>query len=72
MPIRDAQVFRFEKGKCAEVAILLEREGGILITCDAYQNWTKTTYAACSPLGRVVRSIATNPLRYNLTFRRAK
>lgn len=52
-PVDGAQVFRFEKGKVAEVAILLEREGGVLITCDSYQNWTKATYAACSLLGRV-------------------
>lgn len=51
-PIEDGLVFRFEKGKAVEVAILLERSGGILITCDCYQHWT--TFDGCSAIGKVV------------------
>ncbi len=51
-PLEGAQVFAFERGRQPEVAILLEREGGILLTCDSYQNWT--TFDGCSLLGRVM------------------
>jgi hypothetical protein len=51
-PIEGAQVFAFEKGKRPEVALLLEREGGILVTCDCYQNWT--TFEGCSLLGKLM------------------
>lgn len=51
-PIAGAKVFAFEKGKEPEVAILLERDGGILITCDCYQNWT--TFDDCSFLGSLL------------------
>jgi len=42
-------VFAFAKGRKPEVAIVLERSGGILITCDSFQNWT--TLAGWSFLG---------------------
>ena len=45
-PIDDADVFLFEGGKFPEAAIILKREGGVLMTADAYQNWTTT--AGCS------------------------
>ncbi len=45
-PIEDADVFLFENGKMSEAAIILKREGGVLMTADAYQNWTST--AGCS------------------------
>lgn len=51
-PLEKAHVFTFEKGKRAETAILLEREGGILIPCDSYQNWT--TFEGCSFLGGIM------------------
>ncbi|HEX4517841.1 MAG TPA: hypothetical protein VH054_30080, partial [Polyangiaceae bacterium] len=41
-PLDDADVFLFEKGTFPEAAIILEREGGVLMTADAYQNWTTT------------------------------
>lgn len=51
-PIADAKVFAFEKGERPEVALLLERDGGTLVTCDCYQNWT--TFAGCSLLGKLM------------------
>jgi hypothetical protein len=39
-PLRDAQIFSFASARFPEAALLLEREGGILVTCDAVQNWT--------------------------------
>jgi photosystem II stability/assembly factor-like uncharacterized protein len=42
-------------------AVLLPREGGILITCDAVQNWTHVdTVAADGALPRDARSGARN------------
>jgi len=41
-PIDDADIFLFENGKRPEAAIILRREGGILMTADAYQNWAST------------------------------
>src|SRR5438093_1258437 len=35
-PLQNAHVFNFEKGKEAETAIVLERNDGILISCDSY------------------------------------
>lgn len=51
-PVEGAQVFVFEKGKEGEVAILLERDGGILVTCDGYQNWT--TFDGCTLLCKLM------------------
>lgn len=51
-PIAESTVFAFERGKKPEVAVLLERDGGILVTCDSYQHWT--TFAGCSLLGGVM------------------
>jgi len=39
-PAHDGRVFVFETARFPEAALLLPREGGILITCDAVQNWT--------------------------------
>jgi hypothetical protein len=39
LPLRDAELFVFESAKYPEAALLLRREGGVLITCDAVQNW---------------------------------
>ncbi len=49
-PFEDADVFVFEGGKMPEAAILLKREGGILLTADSYQHWP--TFAGVSLLGR--------------------
>lgn len=40
VPVGDGEVFVFASAKLPEAAVLLAREGGILITCDAIQNWT--------------------------------
>ncbi|MFO0588132.1 MAG: hypothetical protein U0441_11360 [Polyangiaceae bacterium] len=40
-PLRDGEVFVFSSARFPEAAMLLEREEGILITCDAVQNWTR-------------------------------
>ena len=42
LPIPDASLFCFQTSKKAEAIIRLDREGGILIACDALQNWTHT------------------------------
>lgn len=39
-PVSDGAVFEFTSARFPEAAVLLAREGGILITCDAIQNWT--------------------------------
>lgn len=41
LPLHDADLFVFESAKFPEAALLLRRDGGILITCDAVQNWAK-------------------------------
>jgi hypothetical protein len=51
-PIEGATVFAFERTRRPEAALLLDREGGILMTCDSYQNWT--SFAGCSLLGKVM------------------
>lgn len=38
LPVADATLLRFRNARYPEGAILLEREGGILITCDSVQN----------------------------------
>jgi hypothetical protein len=50
-PLSDAKVFTFEHVRKGEAAILLQREGGILVPCDAYQNWTNTD--GCSLLCKI-------------------
>jgi hypothetical protein len=39
LPMSDASVFRFETSNIPEGIIHLHRDGGILIACDALQNW---------------------------------
>jgi len=39
MPFSDASVFVFEKTKLPECIVRIDREGGILVACDALQNW---------------------------------
>lgn len=39
LPIGDASVFRFETTKIPEGILHLDRDGGILVACDALQNW---------------------------------
>ncbi len=39
LPISDASVFQFETTSIPEGVLKLQRDGGILIACDALQNW---------------------------------
>ncbi|WP_027329126.1 hypothetical protein [Marinimicrobium agarilyticum] len=39
LPLGDASVFQFETSKIPEGVLHLQRDGGILIACDALQNW---------------------------------
>jgi len=41
LPIRGASLFRFERTKLPEAILRLDRDGGILIACDALQNWAE-------------------------------
>ena len=41
MPIAGASLFVFETANQPEGLLLLERDGGILISCDSLQNWTE-------------------------------
>lgn len=47
-PIERSSAFSFDRGKYAEAALLLERDGGVIVPCDSYQNWT--TFEGCSAL----------------------
>lgn len=40
-PFSDFQLINFETSKFPEAAILVKRDGGILITCDSIKNWLK-------------------------------
>jgi len=39
-PLEDARVFLFEKGREPDAALIVARAGGILVSCDSFQNWT--------------------------------
>jgi hypothetical protein len=43
LPLAGAQVFRFERSRTPETAVLIPRYGGLLLTCDSVQNWERTT-----------------------------
>ncbi|MBW2244880.1 MAG: hypothetical protein JRH01_23105 [Deltaproteobacteria bacterium] len=42
LPIPDAELFEYQDSKEKEGALLIRRAGGILISCDAVQNWPDT------------------------------
>ena len=42
MPVKGASVFVFETANKPEGLLCLDREGGILISCDSLHNWEKT------------------------------
>ncbi len=52
LPFAPAQVYVLAATRNPEAVILLEREGGILLTCDALQFYTDYRYA--SPLARIL------------------
>ena len=39
LPFPDARVFMFKQTVVPEAAVLVERDGGLLITCDSVQHW---------------------------------
>jgi hypothetical protein len=41
LPLRDASLFSFEHSKLPEAIVRLDREGGIMISCDTLQNWAE-------------------------------
>jgi len=51
LPIPDAKLFVFELTKAPEGALLIERDGGVLLTCDSVQHWTNT--AGCSLMAKI-------------------
>lgn len=40
LPVQSAQMLEFHSSKHPEAALLLARQGGVLVTCDAIQNWS--------------------------------
>lgn len=48
LPFPDAEVFRFRDTVEAEAAILVRREGGLLITCDSVQHWAPSPLMSLS------------------------
>lgn len=71
-PLSDGQPFIFTSARCPEAAVLLAREGGILITCDAIQNWTHVDRffsPACGDMFRAQGLIA--PANIPATWRHA-
>ncbi len=52
LPFEDAELFAFEKTVAKEAALLVKRDGGILLTCDSVQNWPDTT--GCSVAAKLV------------------
>ena len=51
LPI-DATLFRFERSRLPEAALIVERAGGVLVTCDSVQSWPDLR--GCSLLGKIV------------------
>ncbi|MBP0049872.1 hypothetical protein H9C73_14155 [Marinobacterium sp. AK62] len=47
LPISGASLFQFETSNLPEGVIRLDREGGILIACDALQNWLQPDEHFC-------------------------
>jgi hypothetical protein len=52
LPLAGAKLAAFEKSRTPETAILLDRHGGLLLTCDSVQNWETTD--GCSFLGGIM------------------
>lgn len=46
LPIADAQLFCFREGKFPEAAILIQRNGGVLISSDSLQHWTDWSFGS--------------------------
>ncbi len=54
LPFANAITFKFRNAKISEFPILLDRDGGILLTCDSVQNWTKADLKVGSFVGGLV------------------
>ena len=52
LPFPDSRVFIFRKTVRPEAAILIERDGGLLITCDSVQHWVPSPLM--SPIAKVL------------------
>ena len=52
LPVPDMRVFLFKETIKGEAALLLERDGGLLITCDSVQHWMPSELM--SPLAKLV------------------
>jgi hypothetical protein len=64
VPIDGARMFAFEHtlAHAPERALLLERDGGVMLACDCVQNWTDATFAQCSwPLRPMMRRMGFGP-----------
>lgn len=49
LPISDARVLTFRAARTPECVVLIERDGGLLVTCDSvqhYTNWQRTSLVA--------------------------
>ncbi|MCB9737183.1 MAG: hypothetical protein H6745_31770 [Deltaproteobacteria bacterium] len=51
LPFPDARLFVFRLTRAPEAALLVERDGGVLLTCDSVQHWTDTVGA--SPVAKL-------------------
>ncbi len=56
LPFADASLFVFSSAKKPEAAIVLDRSGGILITCDSLQNWADTDEYFDEPSAAAMRN----------------
>lgn len=54
LPFSNATVFKFKNATSPEFPILLHKEGGILITCDSVQNWSKKDLKIGSFIGGII------------------
>lgn len=55
LPLPGVRLFRFRDTLQPEGALLVEREGGLLITCDAIQHWTP--HRLMSPGARIITAL---------------
>jgi hypothetical protein len=49
LPIAGAKLFSFDSSRTPEMVLHLDRHGGLLLSCDSFQNWETTD--GCSFLG---------------------
>jgi len=72
LPLRDAEVFVFQSAKHPEAALLLRREGGILVTCDAVQSWARVDrFFSAETAAQYVRDGRIRPANIPSTWREA-